>query len=291
MWPGLKHFFLFSQSFHLLQLCQIWLWQFDTPEARVGSDFRLKIHFLRVLKPLCRWIPALCNAADTFAFEKQRTSVFLNEADATRKENENKSFLINRFFVRMSLISSKCLLKQLHISYHIPDSFTTAFVPQLAVFLWMAGWESHKGSLKIKKSQLHAFYCISIVEPGVMAPGRVHVSPGRAALRPGHSGGPPKRPLLPPRPTHNRAAIHVPRRNAFCTVGRLKRKLAVVWREQTDGRGVDRVSFEKATQRILWQRLRQLITSPLTFSLLSNVLQQTNHWHGWRKLKSWKMCS
>lgn len=46
-----------------------------------------------------------------------------------------------------------------------------------------------------------------------MPPGgpAIHLSPGRAALRPGHSGGPPNWPLLlPPRLTHNRAAIHAP---------------------------------------------------------------------------------
>lgn len=100
-----------------------------------------------------------------------------------------------------------------------------------------------------------------------MPPGgpAIHLSPGRAAPRPGHSRGPPPNwPLLPPRLTRNRAAIQAPReeclRHRWEVETEVRRGL-----KGTDGWTVRGQGFLwKAIQRILWQRLCQLITSPLT---------------------------
>lgn len=153
--------------------------------------------------------------------EPNKDSVCFSEPDGTRKEKVNKAFLIKRFFVRMKLISSKCLLKPLHINYLVPDSFTTTFIPQLAVFLWMAGGKSHKRLSEKKKShnymQFIELALWSLVSrsphppPGGPA---ILSSPGRVAPRPGsqRGGGPPNWPLLPSRLTRNRAAIQAPSR-------------------------------------------------------------------------------
>lgn len=199
-----------------------------------------------------------------------KESVCFSEPDGTRKEKVNKAFLIKRFFVRMKLISSKCLLKPLHINYLVPDSFTTTFIPQLAVFLWMAGGKSHKRFSEKRKSH----NCMQFIELALWS----LVS-------------------RPPHPPGDSPVTWESRSEAWVTAGalqigrccrqgwpatgppfKLPREECLLRRQEvetevrrglggTDGWTVRGQGFLwKAIQRILWQRLCQLITSPLTLS-------------------------
>lgn len=130
------------------------------------------------------------------------------------------------------------------------------------------GWQSIFARLSEKVPQLHPLYGISIVELYVrLLCGLVfYLSPGSAALRPGHSSTQQE----PSKPPAAAAEADLQQGRHSTVLWGMSSAPLGAWTEVrrslkgTDGWTVCGQGFLwKAIQRILWQRLRQLITRPL----------------------------